>query len=87
ARTFRARLLAITLAEGSGLVPRGTHRADWFVPPAELDHCANAAGLVRITRCGESVRPLATLRRRAIVLRKSRDFSVGYAVLYRRRSA
>lgn len=87
ARTWRARLLAITLGEGLGYVPRGTHQFERFVQPAELDAAANRAGFVRLHRIGESVRLFATLRRGAIALRRSRDFGVGYAALYRMRTA
>lgn len=83
-RTWRSRLLAITLAEGLGFVPKGTHRWRDFVRPEELDDMAAANGLVCTHRAGESPRLLATLRAGAIELRESRDLSVGYAALYRR---
>lgn len=87
ARTLRARLLAITLGEGLGLIPRGTHQWRRFVRPRELDAMAAAAGLVPVHRTGEAPRLLATLRRGAVVLRASRGLGVGYAVLYRREVA
>lgn len=87
ARTLRARVLAITLGEGLGLIPRGTHQWRRFVRPRELDAMAAAAGLVPVQRTGEAPRLLATLRRRAVVLRPSRWLGVGYAVLYRREVA
>lgn len=85
ARTLKARLLAIALGEGLGFIPRGTHRHDWFVAPAELERAANDAGLVRQLRCGERVAVVPTLWSRAVVLRKTRSLAVGYAVLYRKR--
>jgi 2-polyprenyl-6-hydroxyphenyl methylase/3-demethylubiquinone-9 3-methyltransferase len=83
-RSRRARWLAVTLGEGLGFVPRGTH--DWrlFVRPAELDAMAAAAGLRRIARVGEAPRLLRTLRERAVVLRESRRITAGYAALYER---
>ncbi|MBL9078709.1 MAG: 3-demethylubiquinone-9 3-O-methyltransferase [Planctomycetes bacterium] len=83
-RTARSRLLAITLAEGLGYVPRGTH--DWrrFVRPQELDAMANAAGLRRLARAGEAPRLWRTLRSRTVTLRESRWITAGYAALYER---
>ena len=39
-RTAKARWLAVHVAEGVGLIPRGTHDAELFVSPAELEHGA-----------------------------------------------
>ncbi|MGB3965084.1 MAG: methyltransferase domain-containing protein, partial [Planctomycetota bacterium] len=85
ARTLRARLFAIALGEGLGFLPRGTHRHDRFVRPDELDRMAAASELVRQRRTGERPALLATLRRRAVVLARTRSLAVGYAVLYRKR--
>ena len=49
-RTLRSRLFAITLGEGLGFIPRGTHQWRLFVRPDELDAMARAAGLVRVQR-------------------------------------
>ncbi|MBX3463459.1 MAG: bifunctional 2-polyprenyl-6-hydroxyphenol methylase/3-demethylubiquinol 3-O-methyltransferase UbiG [Planctomycetes bacterium] len=83
-RSPRARWLAVTLGEGLGLVPRGTH--DWrlFVRPEELDAMATAAGLRRVARTGEAPRLWRTLRQRAISLRESPRITAGYAALYER---
>ncbi len=85
-RTLRSRWLAITLAEGLGYVPRGTHRWRDFVRPEELERLATGHGLQREQRVGEVPRLLATLRSGAIRLRESRNLAVGYAALYRRLS-
>ncbi len=81
-RTRRARYLAVHLAEGLGLVPRGTHDPALFVRPRELCAIADMAGL----RChrieGEAPRLFTTLRRRAIHLRPSRSLAVAYAALF-----
>lgn len=84
ARTRRSRWLAIRLAEGLGYVPRGTHRWEQFVDPPEVAAAAAAGGLVQVAAVGESPRLLSTLVRGAIVLRKSKSFAVGYAMLFRR---
>lgn len=83
-RTLRSRVLAITLGEGLGFVPRGTHRWSKFVRPHELDRMAGAAGLRRVARTGEAPRIWATLRRRAVVLRRSASLAVGYAAMFER---
>lgn len=44
-RTPRSRLLTITLAEGTGRIPRGTHDFDRFLPPELLTAHLGAAGL------------------------------------------
>lgn len=87
ARTRRSRLLAITLGEGLGYVPRGTHQWRMFVQPDELERMAVEAGLQRIARTGEAPRLWRTLRTGAIHLRASRSLAVGYAALYVRRAA
>lgn len=83
-RTLRSRLFAITLGEGLGYVPRGTHEWRLFVRPDELDAMAAAAGCVRVQRCGEAPRLLATVRTGAVQLRPSRSLAVGYAALFQK---
>jgi len=83
-RTTRARLLAVGLAEGVGLVPRGTHDARLFVRPDELRASAWKHGLALEALQGESVDLLRTVSRWAIALRKSDDVSVGYSALFRK---
>lgn len=82
ARTTQSRWLAITLAEGLGYVPRGTHRFEQFVNADELRRMATASGLETVAAVGESPRILATIWRRAVVLRRSRSLSVGYAMWF-----
>ena len=83
-RTLRSRLFAITLGEGLGFIPRGTHQWHKFVRPDELDRMAAMAGCARVRRSGEAPRLWATLRQRAVVLRPSRSLAVGYAALYQK---
>ena len=45
-RTAWSKLLTITLAEGVGRIPRGTHHFDEFITPDELGGMLAAAGLV-----------------------------------------
>jgi 2-polyprenyl-6-hydroxyphenyl methylase/3-demethylubiquinone-9 3-methyltransferase len=44
-RTGLSKLLTITLAEGSGRIPKGTHDFDRFLKPDELTALLNQAGL------------------------------------------
>lgn len=44
-RTARSRLLMITLAEGIGQIPKGTHEHERFITPDELQAMMTAAGL------------------------------------------
>lgn len=83
-RTLRSRVFAITLGEGLGFIPRGTHQWRKFVRPDELDTMARAAGLVRVQRAGEAPRLLATLKAGAVVLRPSKSLAVGYAALFQK---
>lgn len=86
-RPLRSRLFAITLGEGLGFIPRGTHRWRDFVRPAELDRMAQAAGLLRVRRVGERPRLLATWRKGHLEVRETRDLAVGYGALYRKAAA
>ena len=85
-RTVRARLLAVTVAEGLGLIPRGTHDADMFVSPAELTDAARGLGLERVQLQGQTPDLVRTLERWAVTLRKSDDLSVGYSALFCKQS-
>jgi 2-polyprenyl-6-hydroxyphenyl methylase/3-demethylubiquinone-9 3-methyltransferase len=83
-RTRRAKLLAIDVAEGVGLVPRGTHDAKLFISPEELRTLAWKHGLVLDALQGESVDLWRTVSGWAISLRRSGNLSVGYSALLRR---
>ncbi len=83
-RTLRSRILAVTLAEGVGLVPRGTHDPKRFIRPAELRRAASEAGLRHIQDLGEGVRVLATVARRRIVACPSSSLAVAYQSLFYR---
>lgn len=83
-RTLRARLLAVTLAERIGLVPRGTHDPRLFLRPDELRAACADAGL-RVERlAGEGTRLGATVRDWAIAPRPSRSLAVSYSALLAR---
>ncbi|MEZ5977354.1 MAG: bifunctional 2-polyprenyl-6-hydroxyphenol methylase/3-demethylubiquinol 3-O-methyltransferase UbiG [Planctomycetota bacterium] len=84
ARTRRAKFLAVTFAEGVGLVPRGTHDAEMFVSPDELVEMASRAGLDLVRLEGEAPRVWATIRTWAIHLRRSRNTSVSYHAVFRK---
>jgi 2-polyprenyl-6-hydroxyphenyl methylase/3-demethylubiquinone-9 3-methyltransferase len=81
-RTLRARWLAVHVAEGLGLVPRGTHDPALFVRPDELCAAAAGVGLRCVGVQGEAPRLCATLRQWVIRLRKSRSAAVTYAALF-----
>ena len=83
-RTRRAKLLAIDVAEGVGLVPLGTHDATLFVAPDDLRARAWRHGLALEALQGESVDLLRTVSSWAIALRRSDDVSVGYSALLRK---
>lgn len=85
-KTLRSRLLAITLGEGLGYIPRGTHQWHRFVPPAEVDALAQRGGFSLVRRIGEAPRLWATVRSGAIALRETSSLAVGYAALYRSRA-
>jgi len=78
-RTLRARVLAVWLGEGLGLIPRGTHSADRFVRPDELKTMAHAADLRATDWCGERPALLASLRRRTVAVRPHASLAVGYS--------
>ncbi len=81
-RTARARLLAVALAEGLGLVPRGTHDPALFIGPRELERQAAAAGLRLVRLQGEVPALWRTLRRWTVELRKSESAAVTYSALF-----
>ncbi len=81
-RTRRAHLLAVTVAEGVGLVPRGTHDPALFLCPDDLQKRAAAHGFASRRIQGEVPALLATIRRWTVVLKPSRDLSVMYSVLF-----
>jgi len=56
-RTPVSRLAMITLGEGSGRIPKGTHDWDKFLTPAELEALLTAAGMRVIDRRGLSFSP------------------------------
>ncbi len=86
-RTFAARLLAVTLGEGLGLIPRGTHDPRLFVTPQELTGYARTNGLRLLGVQGEFPRLWRTLRSWAVELRPSRGISVGYSAFFCKETA
>lgn len=56
-RTPLSRLAMITLGEGIGAIPRGTHDWDQFLTPDELEALLRSAGLRVVTRRGLSFSP------------------------------
>jgi 2-polyprenyl-6-hydroxyphenyl methylase/3-demethylubiquinone-9 3-methyltransferase len=60
-RTGRSRLLTVTLAEGLGRVPRGTHDFAKFITPDELTAMVRDAGLTVVDVEGIAFSPLKGL--------------------------
>jgi len=84
-RTLRGRVLAVHVAEGLGLVPRGTHDPRMFVRPRELEVAGREAGLELVEHTGEGVALLATVRRWRVVPKPSRSLAVAYQSLFKKR--
>ena len=77
-RTPQSRLALITLAEGTGRIPRGTHDWDKFLTPDELTALVEAADLEVIDTRGLAFSPA-----RGFVL--SDDLKLDYFITARRR--
>ena len=60
-RTAWSRLLTITLAEGFGRIPKGTHDFDRFIPPEQLRPMMAEAGLKVIDTEGIALSPMRGL--------------------------
>lgn len=76
-RTAWSKLLTITLAEGFGRIPEGTHHYDDFITPDEMTAMLGALGLVVDDIEGIAVSPLKGLH-------LSEDTSLNYLVSARR---
>ena len=76
-RTAWSRLLTITLAEGFGRIPRGTHDYDEFITPDEMTAMLGSAGLVVEDIEGIALSPLRGLH-------LSEDVRLNYLVAARR---
>jgi 2-polyprenyl-6-hydroxyphenyl methylase/3-demethylubiquinone-9 3-methyltransferase len=73
ARTAWSRLLTITLAEGTGRIPRGTHAYDQFLSPEQLTALIAKAGLTVTATRGIAFSPGRGLH-------LSQDLSLNYLV-------
>ena len=85
-RSWWSRFTVVTLAEGLGLVPRGTHDGRLFVRPAELTVFGKEHGLVLRSLQRERPAIFATLRSWTIHLRRARR-GPGYHAFLRRLEA
>lgn len=86
-RGWRARLLAVSVAEGLGFVPRGTHDPALFLRPEEVERAATAAGLRMVRIQGEAPALLRTVRHWTVELKKCASMAVIYSALFEKRSA
>ena len=78
-RTAWSKLLTITLAEGFGRIPKGTHHYDEFITPEEMGAMLSAVGLVV-----EDVEGIAFSPTRGLHL--SEDVRLNYLVAAKHRS-
>ena len=83
-RTWRARLLAVYLAETLRVIPPGTHDPARFIRPSELTSAATAAGLHRPRYLGERLLIIPTLRAWAVRLAPGPSTAMGYAAWFQR---
>jgi 2-polyprenyl-6-hydroxyphenyl methylase/3-demethylubiquinone-9 3-methyltransferase len=83
-RTRRARVLAVSVAEGLGFIPAGTHDARLFVTPGELREAGERAGLTWRRAVGERPRLGATLLGRAVKLARTESLAIAYSALLER---
>jgi len=86
-QTWRARLLAVGVAESIGLIPRGTHDFRLFIRPNELIGDAQTRGLELLHLQGERPRLWRTLRTRAIHLVPAATSALAYSVLFAKTAA
>ena len=77
-RTAWSRLLTITLAEGVGRIPRGTHHYDEFITPDEMTAMLSAAGMEVTDVEGIAFTPMRGLH-------LSEDVRLNYLVTARKR--
>jgi 2-polyprenyl-6-hydroxyphenyl methylase/3-demethylubiquinone-9 3-methyltransferase len=86
-RTRRARILAVTLGEGLGFIPQGTHDPALFITPTELDEAAAQCALTR--ECAFGVQPafVRSVLRRRLVMRMGKSKTVLYGSWFRCNSA
>lgn len=76
-KTAWSKLLTITLAEGFGKIPRGTHDFDQFIPPEELEAMLASVGLQVEDVTGIAMSPMKGLH-------LSEDIRLNYLVSARR---
>ena len=69
--------ITITMAEGLGRIPKGTHDADKFLTPEELGGLLEAAGMQVIDTRGIAFSPLKGLH-------LSEDLRLNYLIAARR---
>jgi 2-polyprenyl-6-hydroxyphenyl methylase / 3-demethylubiquinone-9 3-methyltransferase len=75
-RTARSRLLMITIAEGIGQIPKGTHEHERFITPEEMKAMMAVAGLAVLDCEGISFSPTRGLH-------LSEDLRLNYLVAAR----
>lgn len=81
---WRARLLVVTLGEGLGLVPRGTHDPARFISPETLIAVAAGLGLALRARTGLTPNLLRTAATLRLSMRVSSSETAEYALWLQR---
>lgn len=79
-RTTKAHLLAVIAAEYIlRMVPQGTHDADYFIKPSEMQRMADAAGLTALDIIGFEYQPLSD------TFVRSHNTDINYIFAFRKR--
>ncbi len=84
-RTFTSRLFAVWMAEGMGLIPRGTHDPRLLVRPDDLERQGDRVGLRMLRLQGETPSVWRTLQHRAVHLKKASHCQIAYSALLLKR--
>ncbi len=82
-RTWASGFVVVTLAEGVGLVPKGTHDSRMFVRPSELEQMARDSALLPTRIQHESLAFWRTLRSWTVHLKRS-NAGFGYTAFFRK---
>lgn len=77
-RSWFSALMAVYLAEGLGLVPRGTHDPAMCIRPDKLESTAYHIGFTAGKRLGHRVRIWASLRQWRICMARGRSTAISY---------
>ncbi len=80
-----SRLLAVTIGESIGLIPKGTHDPDLFITPRELSQAAERFGMFPLRWQGERPAIFRTAINWTIHFAATRSLAVAYSALFQKR--